>query len=79
MTDPQEPSPTEETGNGQRKAAMAFIFLVTAREVIKQADAATRLDGEVNSQTNSNKMVAYMGWLAARTEAAKVEQLYKGN
>ncbi len=55
----------------------AFILHVAKREVVKVADAATRIDSEVASLTRKNETVAFTAWIAERTEAAKVEQLYK--
>lgn len=55
----------------------AFIVHVAAREVEKQADAATRLDSQVTSLSSQNEMIAFMGWIADRIEAAKVQQLYR--
>lgn len=54
-----------------------FIAHVAKREVVKEADADTRLDSEVKSRASQNETLAFAGWIAARTEAAKVEQLYK--
>ena len=54
-----------------------FILHVAKREVVKAADAATRIDSEVTARTTENETIAFMSWIAARTEAAKVEQLYK--
>ncbi len=59
------------------EADRAFIVHVASREVEKQADAATRIDTEVTSSARQNELIAFMGWLADRIEAAKVEQLYK--
>lgn len=56
----------------------AFILHVAKREVVKEADAATRLDGELRSSAARNGMAAFGDWMEARCEAAKVEQLYKG-
>ena len=55
----------------------AFILYVAKREVVKDADAAKRLDSEVTARTNENETIAYMSWMNSRIEAAKVEQLYK--
>ncbi len=55
----------------------AFILFVAKREVVKEADAAKRLDSEVTARTNENETVAFMSWMNARIEDAKVEQLYK--
>jgi len=55
----------------------AFILYVAKREVVKEADAAKRLDSEVTARTNENETIAFMSWMNARIEAAKVEQLYK--
>jgi len=59
------------------EADRAFIVHVASREVEKQADAATRIEAEVSSSARQNEMIAFVGWLADRIEAAKVEQLYK--
>ena len=66
------PSPTSIT-----EADRAFILHVAKREVVKDANAATRLDSEVTARANENETIAFTGWITARTEAAKVEQLYK--
>ena len=55
----------------------AFILHVAKREVVKETDAATKLDTEVKSRATENETIAFMSWITARTEAAKVEQLYK--
>ncbi len=55
----------------------AFILHVAKREVVKAADAATRIDSQVATSTRQNETIAFTSWMAARTEAAKVEQLYK--
>lgn len=55
----------------------AFILHVAKREVVKNADAATRIDSEVTSAATSNETIAFTSWMTARTDAAKVEQLYK--
>jgi hypothetical protein len=59
------------------EADRAFIVHVVSREVEKVADAASKIDAEVASNARQNEMVAFMGWLEDRVEAAKVEQLYK--
>jgi len=59
------------------EADRAFIVHVATREVEKQKDAAARLDREVANSARQNEMIAFMGWIADRVEAAKVEQLYK--
>ena len=59
------------------EADRAFIVHVAKREVVKEDNAATRLDSEVKNSATQNELVAFTGWIAARTEAAKVEQLYK--
>jgi hypothetical protein len=55
----------------------AFIVHVAGREVEKQPDAAARVDAQVNSLASQNEMIAFMGWIADRIEAAKVQQLYR--
>lgn len=59
------------------EAERAFILHVAKREVVKEVEAAARLDGEVRSSTARNGMAAFGDWMQARYEAAKVEQLYK--
>jgi peptidyl-prolyl cis-trans isomerase D len=59
------------------EADRAFILQVAKREVVKDANAATRLDSEVTARANENETIAFTDWITARTEAAKVEQLYK--
>jgi hypothetical protein len=54
-----------------------FIVHVTKREVVKEENAATRLDTEVKSRAEMNAMSAFTSWIAARVEAAKVEELFK--
>lgn len=55
----------------------AFIVYVAKREVVKAADAVTKIDAEVKSRASENETYAFAAWIAARTEDAKVEQLYK--
>jgi SurA N-terminal domain len=59
------------------QADRAFILYVAKREVVKEANADTRLDSEMSSITSGNESNAFSSWLAARTQAAKVEQLTK--
>jgi peptidyl-prolyl cis-trans isomerase D len=59
------------------EADRSFILYVAKREVIKKADAAANIDSEVASRASENETIAFMSWIAARTEAAKVEQLDK--
>jgi len=59
------------------EADRAFIFYVAKREVVKDTHAAAHLDSEVTSLTRANETLAFSSWIAARIEAAKVEQLYK--
>ena len=55
----------------------AFILYVAKREVVKAADATAKIDAELTSRSTENETIAFSSWIAARTEAAKVEQLYK--
>jgi SurA N-terminal domain len=55
----------------------AFILYVEKREVVKAADFAAKIDAEVSSRTRENETIAFSSWIAAKTEAAKVEALYK--
>ncbi len=55
----------------------AFILFVEKREVVKAADSAAKIDAEVTSRITENETIAFTSWIAAQTEAAKVEQLYK--
>lgn len=54
----------------------AFIVHVVKREVVKEENAAARLDAEVSNSAAGNAFAAFHSWLAAETEAAKVEDLY---
>jgi hypothetical protein len=55
----------------------AFIVYVAKREVVKAADAVAKIDAEIKSRASENETYAFAAWIAARTEDAKVEQLYK--
>ena len=55
----------------------AFIVQVSKREVVKEANGATRLDSEVKNRSTQNETFAFSAWLSARVDAAKVETLYK--
>lgn len=59
------------------EADRAFIAHVTSREVVKEENADERLTTEVQRRADENKITAFTGWITARTEAAKVEQLYR--
>lgn len=59
------------------EADRAFILHVAKREVVKEPNAAARIDNEVISRANENEIAAFTSWITARTAAAKVEQLYK--
>ena len=53
----------------------AFILYVAKREVVKEADAAARLDKEVTSRAGENETIAFMSWMNSRIDSAKVEKL----
>lgn len=55
----------------------AFILYVAKREVVKEANATARIDSEIMSGTRGNETYAFSAWITARTDDAKVEQLYK--
>lgn len=55
----------------------AFVVHVAKREVVKEENTVARLDSELSSRTNENETIAFVSWVNARTEAAKVELLYK--
>ncbi len=59
------------------EADRTFIVHAAKREVVKEANAAERLDSEVASRASQNETLAFSAWITAQTEAAKVEQLYK--
>lgn len=59
------------------EADRAFLVHVAKREVVKTENADARLDSEVKSRASQNETLAFSSWMAARIEAAKVEQLYK--
>ncbi|MFT3991820.1 MAG: peptidylprolyl isomerase [Luteolibacter sp.] len=53
----------------------ANILYVAKREVAKDKDAQARLDQELASRNSANENLAFAAWLAARTDAANVQQL----
>lgn len=57
----------------------AFILYVAKREVVKEANATARIDSEVTTGTRGNETYAFSAWITARTDDAKVEQLYNKN
>jgi hypothetical protein len=57
----------------------AFILYVAKREVVKEPNGTARVDSEVTSRTTENETIAFTSWIAARTEDAKVEELFKRN
>ena len=59
------------------EADRAFILHVAKREVVKDPAAIARLDSEVSAGARNNETIAFAGWITSRTEAAKVEQLYR--
>ncbi len=59
------------------EADRAFIVHVATREVVKEENAAAKLDTEIKSQAFGNQMMTFNGWLANRIEDARVEQLFK--
>jgi hypothetical protein len=59
------------------EADRIFIVYVEKREVVKEENAATRLDSEVKSLAGQNETRAFAAWIADRTEAAKIQQLYR--
>ncbi|MES2657908.1 MAG: SurA N-terminal domain-containing protein [Verrucomicrobiota bacterium] len=54
-----------------------FILYVAKREVVKEENAAAKIDSEVTARANENETYAFAGWIAERIEAAQVEPLYK--
>lgn len=54
----------------------AFIVHVVKREVVKEPNAAERVDAEVKNSAAGNEFAAFNSWLTAKIEAAKVEDLY---
>ncbi len=55
----------------------AFILYVAKREVVRDDIAAAKVDAEIKARTNENETYAFVSWISARVEAAKVELLYK--
>lgn len=54
----------------------SFIVYVVKREVVKEPNAAARVDAEVKNSAAGNSFAAFNSWLTAKIEAAKVEDLY---
>ena len=44
---------------------------------MKEDIAAAKVDAEIKSRTKENETYAFVSWIGARVEAAKVELLYK--
>ena len=59
------------------EADRAFVIHVASREVEKNPEAATRIDGELARAANTYETTAFIGWLAERAEAADVQRLYR--
>jgi hypothetical protein len=55
----------------------AFILHVVKREVVKDPNSATALDSAITMANNQNETLMFDSWLAARVEAAKVDQIWK--
>lgn len=66
-----------ELANNIIESDRAFIVYVVKREVVKEENAAARLDMEVKQASAGNVFAAFNSWLAAETEAAKVDNLFK--
>ncbi len=56
----------------------AFIVYVAKREVVKEPNAAERLDSEVGNQARQNQYTAFDAWLTAKTAEKKIEEPHKG-
>ena len=54
----------------------AFILHVFKREVVTDPNSAASIDAAVTTASTQNETLVFDSWLAARIEAAKVEQLY---
>jgi len=54
-----------------------FIAFVAKREVVKEENATAKIDTQVKSEASTVQLNAFDGWMAARIEDAKVEQLFK--
>jgi hypothetical protein len=54
-----------------------FLIHVATREVEKQEDAAARVEAQINSLATRNEIIAFMGWISDRIEAANVQRLYR--
>ena len=54
-----------------------FIAFVAKREVLKTENAVAKVDAQVKSESSALQFNAFDGWIAARIEDAKVEQLFK--
>jgi peptidyl-prolyl cis-trans isomerase D len=55
----------------------AFLVHLTKREVYKQENPEAALQAQIKSAESNNAMIAFMAWLGAKTESAKIERLYK--
>lgn len=53
----------------------AFLIQLTKREVVKEANAAERLQQQVENAATRNQSIAMIAWLTNRTTAADVQDL----
>lgn len=59
------------------EAERAFILHVAKRELVRDEDAAQRIDAELANTVRSNETTAFVAWLRSRTQAASVQPLYR--
>ena len=62
---------------GTHKLVPTTIEVVDIAGLVKGASEGAGLDSEVTARANENETIVFTGWITDRTEAAKVEQLYK--
>ena len=55
----------------------AFLIHVTRREVVKQSDPQATLAANQKTAAERNKITAFSAWLAAKSDAADIQQLYR--
>lgn len=57
------------------EADRAFIIFVEKREFVKDANTDQSIDSQVNRETESNRINAFVTWLSDKTEASDIQRL----
>lgn len=61
----------------EKSPTRAFLIHLTKREVYKEEKPEAALQEHIKSAESGNATMAFMAWLGAKNEAAKIERLYR--